>query len=57
LSFFEVFAGRTNASGGPHAARVFETPYLEQLLTGTEENISQYHTSLKNQKIKVFSKS
>jgi hypothetical protein len=25
LSVFETFAGRTNASGGPHAARVFET--------------------------------
>jgi hypothetical protein len=25
LSIFKVFMGRTNASGGPHAARVFET--------------------------------
>jgi hypothetical protein len=25
LSIFEMFAGRTNASGGPHAACVLET--------------------------------
>ncbi len=26
LSIFERFTGRTNLSGGPHVARVFETP-------------------------------
>jgi hypothetical protein len=29
LSVFEMFESCTHASGGPHAARVFETPGLE----------------------------
>jgi hypothetical protein len=27
---FEMFTGRTNASGGPHAARVFENPGIDR---------------------------
>jgi hypothetical protein len=28
MSTFKMFAGRTNASGGPHAGHVLETPVL-----------------------------
>ncbi len=32
MSTFEMFAGRTNASGGPHAGRVLETPDLANII-------------------------
>ncbi len=31
---YELFTGRTNAFGGPHEARVFETPDLNQKIYG-----------------------
>jgi hypothetical protein len=38
LSNYEKFSGRTNASGGQHAARVLETPVLEDKIRATLPN-------------------
>jgi hypothetical protein len=53
LSSFNDVAGRTNTSGGPHAARVFETPdvglqYTQFLLLKRDTEVdasfsSDYH--------------
>ncbi len=48
-----MFAGRTNRSGGPHAARVFETPDLEGPPNIENDNVTVFAASWKKNDIRT----